>query len=66
MDRNLALNCAATYHVSRRAFMARTTLSKLIQCALLSTALVAGPASAALLDVVVTTNILSEVDMACK
>jgi PEP-CTERM motif len=39
--------------------MARTTLSKLIRSALLSTALVAGSASAALLDVVVTTNILS-------
>ena len=39
--------------------MARTTLSKLIQCALLSSALVAGSASAALFDVVVTTDMLS-------
>ncbi len=55
MDRNIGLNRAATC----RVLPARSTVSKLIQCALVSTALVAGPSSAALLDVVVTTDMLS-------
>jgi PEP-CTERM motif len=59
MDRIIGLNRNATGHVARRALMARTTLSKLIQCALLSSALVAGPVSATLFDVVVTTDMLS-------
>ena len=59
MDSNIRLHRTATGHVARHVFMARATLSKLIQCALLSSALVAGPASAALFDVVVTTDILS-------
>ena len=66
MDSNFGMDRTATDPVSPCNFMARTTLTQLIRSALLSTALVAGPASAALLDVVVTTNILSEVDMACK
>lgn len=72
MDRNIGLDRTATgvqascELVSRRAFMARTTLSKLIRTTRLSTARAAGPASAALLDVVVTTPILSEVDMASQ
>ena len=59
MDSNIRLHRTATGHVARHVFMARATLSKLIQCALLSSALVAGPASAALFDVVVTTDMLS-------
>ena len=59
MDRNIGLDRTATGHVARHVFMARTTLSKLIQCALLSSVLVAGPASAALFDVVVTIDMLS-------
>ena len=59
MDSNIRLHRTATGHVARHVFMARATLSKLIQCALMSSALVAGPASAALLDVVVTTDMLS-------
>ena len=59
MDRNIGMDRTATCHVARRAFMARTTLSKLIQRTLLSGALVAGPASAALFDVLVTTDMLS-------
>ena len=59
MDRTIGLDRTATGHVARHVFMDRTTLSKLIQCALLSSALVAGPASAALFDVVVTTDMLS-------
>ena len=59
MDRTIGLDRAATYPVSRCNFTARTTLPQLIRSALLSTALVAGSASAALLDVVVTTDILS-------
>ena len=59
MDRNIGLDRTATGHVARHVFMARTTLSKLIQCALLSSVLVAGPASAALFDVLVTTDTLS-------
>ena len=59
MDSNIGLNRNATGHAARRAFMARSTLSKLIQCALMSSALVAGSASAALFDVVVTTDMLS-------
>ena len=59
MDRNIGLNRNATGHAALRAFMARSTLSKLIQCALMSSALVAGPASAAPFDVVVTTDMLS-------
>ena len=59
MDRTIGLDRTATGHVARRAFMARTTLSRLIQCALMSSALVAGSASAALFDVVVTTDMLS-------
>ena len=66
MDSNFGMDRTATCPVSRCNFLARTTPSKLIQCALLSSALVAGPASAALLDVVVTTPILSEVDMASQ
>ena len=59
MDRINAMNRAATCLASRRAFMARATLSKLIPCTLMSSALVTGPASAALFDVVVTTDMLS-------
>ena len=59
MDRTFSLDGPATYRVSRRASMARTPLSKLIQRTLLSSALVAGPASAALFDVVVTIDMLS-------
>ena len=59
MDSNIRLHRTATGHVARHVFMARATLSKLIQCALLLSALVAGPASAALFDVVVTTDMLS-------
>ena len=59
MDRTIGLDRTATGHVARRAVMDRTTPSKLIRSALLSTALVAGSASAALFDVVVTTDILS-------
>ena len=59
MDSKIGLNRNANGVASRRAFMARTTLSKLIQCALMSSALVAGSASAALFDVVVTTDMLS-------
>ena len=66
MDSNFGMDRTATCPVSRCNFMARTTLTQLIRSALLSTALVAGPASAALLDVVVTTPILSEVDMASQ
>lgn len=59
MNRTNAINRAAVHRVSCRAFAARATLSKAIQCALLSGILVTGPASAALFDVVVTTGILS-------
>ena len=59
MDRTIGLDRAATCLVSRCNFMARTMLRQLIRSAFLSTALVAGSASAALLDVVVTTDILS-------
>ena len=59
MERNIGLDRTATGHIARHALMDRTTLSKLIQCALLSSALVAGSASAALFDVVVTTDMLS-------
>ena len=59
MDRIIGVNRAAICLASRRALMARTTLSKLIQRTLLSGALVAGPASAALFDVLVTTDMLS-------
>ena len=59
MDRLIGMNRAATGLASRRAFMARTTLSMLIQCAVVSSALFTGSASAALLDVVVTTDMLS-------
>lgn len=59
MDRTIGLDRTATGHVARRAVMDRTTPSKLIRSALLSTALVAGSASAALFDVVVTTDIFS-------
>ncbi len=59
MGRIRGMNRAATCLASLRAFKAQTTLSKLIQCALMSSALVAGPASAALFDIVVTTDMLS-------
>ena len=59
MDSNIGLHRNATGHVARHAFMARTTLSKLIQFTLLSSALVAGSASAALFDVAVTTDMLN-------
>ena len=59
MDRITRTNRVASRGDSNGALPARTTLSKLIQCVLLSSALVAGPASAALFDVVVTTDILS-------
>ncbi len=59
MDRTNGMNRVATCCDSNGALMARSTLSKLIQFALLSGALVAGSASAALFDVVVTTDMLS-------
>jgi PEP-CTERM motif len=55
MDRNIGFDHTATCH----DLIARSMLSKLIQYALLASALVAGPVSAALLDVVVTTDMLS-------
>ena len=55
MDRTIGLDGTATC----RVLPARLPLSRLIQCALMSGALVTGPAAAALFDVVVTTDILS-------
>lgn len=59
MDRIPRMNRTATYYASRGASMARSPLSKFIQYALLSGILISGPSSAALFDVVVTTDILS-------
>ncbi len=59
MDRTIGLDHTATSHVFHDALIDRTTLTRVIQCALLSTTLVAVPASAALFDVEVTTDLLS-------